>query len=452
MSEVNSTADVLASKPAKPTPDFPLFPHATRRWAKKIKGKLRYFGPWDDHQGALKAYEDFLAGKPLPSKPVDPNKPAKPYDRFPLFAHATGRWAKKIRGQLHYFGPWDDPQAALDNYLKHKDALHAGKKPREKAEGVTVNDAVNRFLHDKKALVEVGELSPRTWSDYENACIQLAKAVGKRRLVIDLDADDFAKLRNKLARMWGPVRVGKTVQCIRCLFKFAFESELIAVPVRFGPGFKRPNKKTMRLHRAKQGPKLFTADEIHKLLDAAGVQLKAMILLGINCGFGNSDCATLPLSALDLESGWVDYPRPKTGIARRAPLWPETIAAIRVALACRPRSKSAANARLVFITKHGLSWSKDTSDNPISKEIAKLLHELHINGRKGRGFLALRHTFRTVADEAKDQPAVDFCMGHEVPHMSSVYRETISDVRLRNVGDYVRSWLFPPAASKTMAE
>jgi hypothetical protein len=45
--------------------------------------------------------------------------------------------------------------------------------------------------------------------------------------------------------------------------------------------------------------KLFTAEEIRRLLDAAGVQLKAMILLGVNCGFGNADCGNLPLSALD---------------------------------------------------------------------------------------------------------------------------------------------------------
>jgi integrase len=89
-----------------------------------------------------------------------------------------------------------------------------------------------------------------------------------------------------------------------------------------------------------------------------------------------------------------------------------------------------------------VTWAKETTTNPVSQEIAKLLKSLGINGRKGLGFYTLRHVFRTVADEAKDQPAVDFIMGHEVPHMSSVYRETISDARLQAVVDQVRAWLF----------
>jgi integrase len=347
---------------------------------------------------------------------------------------------------MHYFGPWADPDAALAKYLEQKDALHAGRKPREATEGLTVKEQANRFLNAKQALVDSGELSPRTWAEYKTTTDLLVATFGKGRLVADLDPEDFARLRKKMAKKWGPHRLAKIIQYVRSAFKHGFDAGLIDRPVRFGPGFNRPTKKTIRLHRADQGPKLFTAEEVCRLLEASGPPMKAMLLLGINCGFGNADCGNLPRSALDLDGGWVDYPRPKTGIPRRCPLWPETVEALREALARRPRPKKAEDAGLVFITKYGLAWAKDTSTNPVSQETAKLLKALGLNGRKGLGFYTLRHTFRTVADEAKDQPAADFMMGHEVEHMSSVYRETISDARLRAVADHVRAWLFPTEA------
>jgi integrase len=392
---------------------------------------------------------DFTAA-PLPDKT---GKPAKPYLEFPLYAHATKRWAKKIRGKTYFFGPWDDPDGALDNYLKQKDALHAGRKPRPDAAAATVKNIVNDFLNSKLALQEAGELSPRTFADYKQVCDMVLAHLGKNRLAEDMDPDDFAALRNKAAKRWGPQRLGsKLIQYTRCLFKHALDAGLIDRPARFGPGFKRPAKKVLRLNRAEQGPKLFTQEEIRQLLAAAGPSLQAMILLAVNCGFGNSDCATLPLSALDLDGGWVNFPRPKTGIDRRCPLWPETVEALRAALARRHEPKNPADTSLVFITKYGLSWGKDTSDNPISKETSKLLHALHINGRKGLGFYTLRHVFRTVADEAKDQPATDYMMGHESPHMSTVYREKISDERLRAVANHVHAWLFTPTQEKKSEE
>src|SRR3954471_5896863 len=94
-------------------------------------------------------------------------KPSKPYPDFPLFPHATRRWAKKIKGKLHYFGPWKDPDGALAKYEAGREALEAGRKPREVSTGVTVKDLVSRFLRHKAQRRDVGELSPRTFVGYK---------------------------------------------------------------------------------------------------------------------------------------------------------------------------------------------------------------------------------------------------------------------------------------------
>src|SRR5262245_17388103 len=97
-------------------------------------------------------------------------KPAKPYADFPLFPHATGRWAKKIRGRLVYFGPWDDPDGALTKYLTEKDDLYAGRAPRAAAEALTVYRLCGRYLVAKKQLLSAGELKPRTYAEYAATC------------------------------------------------------------------------------------------------------------------------------------------------------------------------------------------------------------------------------------------------------------------------------------------
>lgn len=83
-------------------------------------------------------------------------------------------------------------------------------------------------------------------------------------------------------------------------------------------------------------------------------------------------------------------------------------------------------------------WTQDY----VSSQFRALLKKLGLN-RKGATFYALRHTFRTVADETLDFPAVRLVMGHSDNNvMDETYRHNIGDERLKAVAEHVHSWLF----------
>jgi integrase len=398
------------------------------------------------------------------SKGTGISRPGKPHPDFPLFPHATGRWAKKIRGRFCFFGKVaDDPKGgtALALWLERKDDLLAGRTPRPKVEGFTLRELLDRYMVSKRHLLDSREISPKHFAELYATCKRVGDAFGLDRLVIDLGPDDFERLRKTIASQWGPVRLGNEVQRVRSVFKFALESGLIEKPVLFGPGFKRPSRKVLRQNRAKGGLRMFEAADLRAILDKATQPLKAMILLGINCGYGNSDVANLPTKALDLQRGWATFPRPKTGIERRCPLWPETVEAIREAIDQRHKPKSPADAGMAFITIRGQRWEKlgvsepdkdtgkitITNNNPVTQEFGKLLKALKLTQR-GRGFYGLRHTFETVAGDSRDQVAVNAIMGHIDATMAANYRERIDDDRLKAVVDYVHAWLFPVVRKK----
>ena len=162
--------------------------------------------------------------------------------------------------------------------------------------------------------------------------------------------------------------------------------------------------------------------------------IRAMILLGINCGFGNADCGRLEFANLDLKNGWANYHREKTETDRRCFLWPETIDAINRAVAERPAPRLPEHAERVFLTKYGDTWSDGGPSSALTKRFKWLMKRAGVR-RVFRGFYGLRRTFRTLADEASDQPAAMFVMGHVPPpdDMSAVYRQRISDERLKAV-------------------
>lgn len=386
------------------------------------------------------------------------DRPPKPYEGYPLFAHPSGQWAKKVRRRLVYFGSWrTDPEGttALETFNREWPYLKEGRTPPaiDVRDGCTLRQLCNEFLKAKDAKLNEGDLSARTFRDYHQTCQRLIEHFGKGRRVDDLRPEDFKMFRSKLATRFGSTTLKNERNRVRIIFNFAFDNRLIDKPVAYGTHFDPPSARAIRRSRNQAGPRLFTSAEILGLLDAANVQLRAMIYLGLNCGFGNTDVASLPRKAIDLENGWIDFPRPKTEIPRRIPLWSQTVAALRKALAVRHKPVDPKDGRLCFLTRRGYPWvrvKENEGDGPkrfvpidsLGLEFGKLLRKLEINGRKGLGFYTLRHCFETYAGECKDQVGVDSIMGHVDSSMAGVCREKISDVRLKAVVDTVHDWLF----------
>ncbi len=176
-------------------------------------------------------------------------KPSKPYADYPLYAHANGQWSKKVRGKTHFFGRWDEPDAALEKWKAQQDDLRAGRTPRLAGDGLSVKELVNRYLSTKQAEVLTLEISQRHFSDLFAVCQFIANHFGKNRLVVDLAADDFEQLRNMLAKTNGYWALSGRIVKIRSVFKYAYEAGLIDKPMRFGPAFRIPSKNAHRRER-----------------------------------------------------------------------------------------------------------------------------------------------------------------------------------------------------------
>jgi len=408
------------------------------------------------------------------------NKSPKPYPEFPLTAHrGTGRWRKIHQGKSYYFGPLADWQGALERFNRQWPYIISGREapPENVADGgLRLADLADEFLNAKRNRLTAGELSARSFRAYYETCAAMIGQFGKERRVDDLRPDDFESYRAVLAAKYGVVGLKNEINRCRVVFKFAHDNRLIERPVSFGQAFNRPSAKTLRIARNDAGPRMIESDELRRILNlldgkeitldrideetgkpvkvkrTPDAGLRAMVLLAANGGLGNTDVASLPQSAID-ESGWLNFPRPKTGIRRRIPLWKETIDALQAAIAMRPDPVDPADGNLCFLTPKGNPWvrvrvsiGKDGKEkhvpmDALTQKFADLLKMLGINGH--RGFYAVRHAFETIGGESRDQVAVNAIMGHVDSSMAGAYRERISGERLQAVVDTVRAWLWP---------
>ncbi|MFC1764560.1 tyrosine-type recombinase/integrase [Planctomycetota bacterium] len=344
-------------------------------------------------------------------------------DKFPLTIHPTGQYCKKIKGKLYYFGA--DKEQALTRYLEDAAYLHLGKGTKQKSMGdsLSLKMLCNLYLDHQKSRTTIGEVKPRHVSDQTFILRGFVKFVGPNRLVSAVTTIDLQNYRTKLIKATRtPNTINNHISTIKALYNWALENEIMD---------NVPNLKAVKkIANPRNDKPTFTLQQTQKLLQNASTQMKAMIWLGLNCGFGCTDCSQLKWKNLDLQNSRVDFPRGKTGIDRNLPLWPETVQAL---------AKTPKQGDLVFYTQRGNPWvrtirsvkedgtDKYVKDDAISKEFSKTIQKAGIQTEKGVGFYTLRRTAATWTARSGDPFAVQKLLGHADLKMATTYVQDVSE-------------------------
>jgi len=377
--------------------------------------------------------------------PTLPSSTAHPDSSCPLWLHPSGRWTIKRRGRQFYFGK--DAKEAHKLWEAGQHWYEQGQLPPDRQDVPRVRDLLNKFLTARLEDRDSGDLAYVTFRDYERACRSVADFFGRYTPVGE--AFTLVKLKSYRLhvskRLIAPTSLKVHLRKVATILKWAYEHQVVNTPIATGGTLKPAKLRRIREYKREHGQRFLEPSEVRKILEITDPVWKAAILLGVNCGFGNTDIARLRVGDIDLDKGWIEYPRPKTGVMRRCPLWPETVEAIRQALRARPKPAKAKDRDLVFLSARGLPLVRVTENGAVAGHIPEIFDRiLRAAGVKkpGIGFYTLRHCFRSAATLSRDREAADFIMGHSRGDMAENYIHYFPDDRLEAVSDAVRGWLF----------
>lgn len=344
-------------------------------------------------------------------------------DKFPLTRHATGQYCKKIHGKIYYFG--SDKQEAHQRYLEQATYLHGSNHSSQKPvnDSMTLRQLCDMFLKYQFTKVKANAITAQHYNDQISSLNILMSFLGQRRSINDISTLDLQNYKRKLQQHYNKSshRLNLHISNMKTLFHWAKKNDVLKQIPNIDAV--RRSKLTNRQRR------IFTHEEINKILAVADTQMKAMIWLGLNCGFGCTDCSDLQWKNLDFTNARVEFPRGKTGIPRDLPLWPETILALKAV----PKK-----GKLVFYTARGNPFVRNVLNidangnekfspiNSIATKFARLIKRAGLDVPKGTGFYSLRRTAATLAARSGDPFAVQRLLGHANLIMATRYVQDVS--------------------------
>ena len=344
-------------------------------------------------------------------------------DKFPLTLHPTGQYCKKIKGKIRYFGK--DKKKALEKYLAQSTYLHGAQSLFQKISNgkMTLKQLCDLYLRYQHSRVLVGDMTAKHYNDSKYSLDRLMAFLGPGCRIENISTLDLQNYKRKLQSSYPSIdRQNLHIGLMKAMFHWARKNDVLE---------SIPNIDAISKDRVVHKEKYtFNKKQIRKLLSTADVKMKAMIWLGLNCGFGCTDCSRLQWKDIDFNNSRVNLARNKTKIGRNLPLWPETIQALKEV----PRSGT-----LVFTISDGHPWIQTTAtrndsgepkyicDNRISTKFSRLMKKVRIQTPKGTGFYTLRRTAATMAARSGDPFAVQRLLGHVDLTMATRYVQDVSE-------------------------
>ena len=343
-------------------------------------------------------------------------------DKFPLTLHPSAQYWKKIKGHIYYFG--SDRKHALESYLDQAIFLHGYNSAQQKtANGnFTLKEICDMYLKYQYTKLQANNLSARHHNDQIGSLKKLKDFLGENCRIKSITTLNLQNYKRSLQKHYSSVcRLNLHLSIMKAIFHWAKKNDILK---------DIPNIDAIsRAKEIHQDRFTFYQKQINKLLSIADIKMQAMIWLGLNCGFGCTDCVYLKWIDLNFETDRVILPRRKTGVYRDLPLWSETIKTLQNI----PRKGS-----LVFYASKGKPYihtnvkidangnEKYTITNLISTKFRRLIIKAGLNVPKGTGFYALRRTAATIAARSGDPFAVQRLLGHANLTMATRYVQDVS--------------------------
>jgi integrase len=344
-------------------------------------------------------------------------------DKFPLTFHPTGQYCKKIKGKMYYFG--SDKKEALQKYLNQATYLHGHQENLQKPteDHITLKQLCDMYLKYQYSKLQANDLTASHHNEQIGSLNKLMAFLGQNIDINNISTLDLQNYKRRIQKSHVSVcRLNLHISIMKAVFHWARKNDVIE---------NIPNIDAVSRGKIIHQERFtFNSEQISQVLSVADVKMRAMIWLGLNCGFGCTDCSELKWTDLDLVNARVKLPRRKTGISRDLPLWPETVESL---------EKIPRTGKLVFYTSRGNPYlqtllktngngdCKYSTLNTITTKFSRLIKKSGFSVPRGTGFYTLRRTAATIAARSGDPFAVQRLLGHADLQMATRYVQDVSE-------------------------